>query len=394
MKIFLASLAVAFALMAAAKPVCIGETCYPSEEAALAAGVPREQLHPAPDAGVRRFAVGYMKPKEFIGFLRNDASASAASRFDGRSVPVVLLLVLLGGLAANLTPCVLPLVPVSLALVGRGWRRGAAYGLGIATAYGVLGVLAAFGGVAFGTIQGSPWFSLAVAAVFAVLGCAMAGFFFVDLAKYRSGAAKGGPFLLGAGAAVLAGACVEPILLATLLLTAKWYAAGRAWAVVLPFVLGLGMAVPWPFAAAGMSVLPRPGAWMKWVNRVFALMMFSFCAWYGWQGVSGLVSAKDGGNVLAPGGEAAADASRPTLLILGASWCRNCTAMEKTTLVDSDVRRELARFNVRHLSLENFNDDFRKHPELEGLPIPGVPAYVVIDGGRSGRLAIDGKEGD
>lgn len=390
MKTFLALLAAAFVMLAPAKPVCVGETCYPSEEAALAAGVPREQVYPANSvgAGERRFAVGYMKPREFIGFLRDDASATdAAHRFDGRSLPVVLLLVLLGGLAANLTPCVLPLVPVSLALVGRGWRRGAAYGLGIATAYGVLGVFAALGGFAFGTIQGSPWFSLSVAAVFAVLGCAMAGFFFVDLAKYRSGVAKGGPFLLGAGAAVLAGACVEPILLATLLLTAKWYAAGRTWAVLLPFVLGLGMGLPWPFAAAGMSVLPRPGAWMKWVNRVFALMMFAFCAWYGWQGVSGLVAAKGADAAAAEtaadgGGGQAADASRPTLLILGASWCRNCAAMEKTTLVDADVQRELAKFNVRHVALEDFSEDFKKHPELEGLPIPGVPAYVIVGAGR------------
>ncbi len=387
MKIFLAFFAAAFAMLASAKPVCIGETCYPSEEAALAAGVPRERVYPANSAdgnADRRFAVGYMKPQEFIGFLRGDASeADAAHRFDGRSLPVVLLLVLLGGLAANLTPCVLPIVPVSLALVGRGWRRGAAYGLGIATAYGVLGAFAALGGFAFGTIQGSPWFNLAVAAVFAVLGCAMAGFFFVDLAKYRSGVAKGGPFLLGAGAAVLAGACVEPILLATLLLTAKWYAAGRTWAVLLPFVLGLGMGLPWPFAAAGMSVLPRPGAWMKWVNRVFALMMFALCAWYGWQGVSGLAAAKgaDAAEQAASAGPAS-DGSRPTLLILGASWCRNCTAMEKTTLVDQDVKRELAKFDVRHVALENFNEDFRKHPELEGLPIPGVPAYVIVGAGR------------
>lgn len=384
-----------FAVGMRAEPVCIGETCYPSEEMALAVGVSPAQIAAARTAKTkdvsvaaareiavadgRRLAVGYMRPAAFLDFLHGrSGAASDANDLENHSLVVVFLLVLLGGLAANLTPCVLPLVPVNLMLVGRGWRRGAAYGFGIASAYGALGLAAAFGGLAFGAIQGNPWFNLFVAGVFAVLGCAMAEIFFIDFTKHRAKLAKGGPFFLGVGAAVLAGACVEPILLATLLLTAKWYAAGKTWAVVLPFILGAGMGLPWPFAAAGLSVLPKPGAWMKWVNRVFAALMFGLALLYAVQGVNGLRGAA-GGDDVAAAAAAPADTAKPTLLVLGAPWCKNCTAMEQTTLRDPAVVRELGKFNVRHIALDDFEADLKKLPDVAGLPIPGVPAYVILE---------------
>lgn len=400
-----------------ARPVCIGEMCYPSEAAALAAGVDPALVkaaaagHAAPapasvappasapavsGAAAPRLALGYMRPDELTAFLRGEKPGSG---LEDHSLAVILLLVLLGGLAANLTPCVLPLVPVNLVLVGRGWRRGAAYGLGIATAYGALGVAAAFGGMAFGTIQSSPWFSALVAVVFAVLGLAMAEVFFIDFTKYRrrasSGASSSGGYLkcfsLGAGAAVLAGACVEPILLATLLLTAKWFAAGRVWSVVLPFVLGLGMGLPWPFAAAGLAVLPRPGAWMRWVNRVFALVFFvlsAYYAWTAWNGFaarSGVVRAMSDASRLEATPEtwptALAEAratGRPVFVDIWATWCRNCLAMERTTFRDASVQKELARFAVVRLQAEDLAA-LARLPEFMALRISGIPAFVILE---------------
>ena len=401
-------------LSAYARPVCVGEMCYPSEQAALAAGVSRETIEkalredhseegapvvevaPKKASGDVRLAMGYMKPEAMTAFLRNQPSGADA--LENHALIVVLLLILAGGLLANLTPCVLPLVPVNLVLVGRGWRRGAAYGLGIAIAYGMLGVAAAFGGMAFGTIQSSPWFSLLVAIVFTVLGLAMSEVFFIDFTKYRSrvtgGGNKirglGGVFLLGVGAAVLAGACVEPILLATLVLTAKWFAAGKVWAIGLPFVLGLGMGLPWPFAAAGLSVLPKPGAWMRWVNRVFALVFFGMAAWYGWLAWTGFSTGNEvrveTSDVLTATPEtwekvfAEAKASdRPVFVDVWASWCKNCLAMEKTTFRDPEVVKELANYTVVRLQAEDLSE-FLKLKDFKDLGIKGIPAFVVFKG--------------
>ena len=397
-----------FAFTCAAEPVCVDGVCYPDEESARAAGAlggsggggygdlqnllkgadpekPESPEHPETQLS-RRLAVGYMDASDFTAFLTG--KPSVADSLGEASVAMVFLLVLLGGLLMNLTPCVLPLVPVSLALVGRGAPRGTAYGLGMTLAYGALGLAAAFGGLAFGAIQSSPWFNIVVAVVFLLLGLATSEVFFIDFSRFRprpkvgapAAAKRGllGPFLLGAGTAVLAGACVAPILLATLVLTAKWFAAGRVWAVALPFVLGAGMGLPWPFITAGMSVLPKPGAWMQWVNRVFAVVLFGFAVWYGWLAWGGFTARAEA----APVQDAAAetDPTRPTLVIVGAPWCKNCTAMEKTTLKEPPVVEALAKFNVKHIEINTF-EDLKKHPELAGLGIDktGVPAYVVIE---------------
>ncbi len=394
------------AFTCAAEPVCVDGVCYPDEESARAAGAlggsggggygdlqnllkgadpekPEKPENPETQLS-RRLAVGYMDASDFTAFLTG--KPSVADTLGEASVAMVFLLVLLGGLLMNLTPCVLPLVPVSLALVGRGAPRGIAYGLGMTLAYGALGAATAFGGLAFGAIQSSPWFNVAVAVVFVLLGLATSEVFFIDFSRFRPRPKVGvmprekrglvGPFLLGAGTAVLAGACVAPILLATLVLTAKWFAAGRVWAVALPFVLGAGMGLPWPFITAGMSVLPKPGAWMQWVNRAFAIILFGFAAWYGWLAWGGFTARAE----TAPTQDTTAesDPTRPTLVIVGAPWCKNCTAMEKTTLKEPPVVEALAKFNVKHIEINTF-EDLKKHSELTGLDIKGVPAYVVLE---------------
>ena len=411
-----ALIAAALAWTCAAEPVCVNGVCYPDEESARAAGAlggtsgknfadlqnmlqaadkpegeksagekPAAEKTP-PDRLSCRLALGYMTPVEFRGFLHGKKSPGES--LEELPLAMVFLFVLLGGLVMNLTPCVLPLVPVSLVLVGRGGARGAAYGLGMTLAYGALGLAAAFGGLAFGAIQSSPWFNLVVAVVFLVLGLATSEVFFIDFSRFRprpkagvpadAKRGLGGPFLLGAGTAVLAGACGAPILLATLVLTAKWFAAGRTWAVALPFVLGAGMGLPWPFITAGMSVLPKPGMWMRWVNRVFAVVLFGFAVWYGWLAWGGFTARAEAAPAPAQENAAAEDASLPTLVIVGAPWCKNCTAMEKTTLKEPSVVEALAKFNVKHVEINTFAD-LANYPELAGLDIKGVPAYVVIE---------------
>ena len=96
-----------------------------------------------------RMLLGTRSVDEFLAFLSpdavsGDAEGGALATFTWLSLVVVLL----GGLAMNLTPCVLPMIPVNLIVIGKSPARGAVYGLGMALAYGVLGVLAAVGGMA------------------------------------------------------------------------------------------------------------------------------------------------------------------------------------------------------------------------------------------------------
>ena len=344
---------------------------------------------PAPTA---RLTQGYLKPDELISFLRGGGAGEADGRWDDAPVWMVLWLALLGGLLMNLTPCVLPMVPINLMIIGKSAARGALYGLGIAIAHGILGVLAAVGGMAFGEIQGNPWFNVAIAAVFLALGLSMLGVFFIDFSKGRSGFAQKKStmmpglfaFFMGMVSAVLAGACVAPILIAVLLLTARLYAGGNVFALGLPFVLGLGMGLPWPFAGAGLKVLPKPGAWMPYVNKAFGILVLGFAGWYGYLAYQGFRPRFSAAETSQPADSLSVTPStfsleglrRPVFVDCWATWCKNCTAMEKTTFLDPSVVTELKGFTVIRLQAEDIS-------ELRRLPgfgeVKGLPAFAVFE---------------
>ena len=142
-----------------------------------------------PDAGARRpatasrssttFTVLGTRPAaisardDFLTFIRNaENGVKERGMFEGRGPLAILLLVLLGGLALNLTPCVLPMIPINLAIIGagaqagsrgRGFLLGGAYGAAMALVYGVLGLVVILTAGTFGTINASPWFNLGIA---------------------------------------------------------------------------------------------------------------------------------------------------------------------------------------------------------------------------------------
>src|SRR5262249_42399985 len=146
-----------------------------------------ESRHETPGDGVAQlddFMVlgttgGYLGTNEFLQFIR-DAETGVKPRglFEGRGPLAILLIVFAGGLALNLTPCVLPMIPINLAIIGagaqagsrgRGLLLGAAYGAAMAVVYGLLGLVVILTTGTFGTINSSPWFNLAIAIIFVVL---------------------------------------------------------------------------------------------------------------------------------------------------------------------------------------------------------------------------------
>lgn len=378
-------------------------------ESAATPGQQDELTIPADFQPVAR-ASGYMGKSKFMQFLaegkgERDSGGGLTDALQNGSIWLGLLLILVAGVALNLTPCVLPMIPVNLAIIGagaqaatrrRGFLMGGIYGLSIAATYGVLGLLVVLGGGTFGAINASPTFNFIIAGLFIVLAAAMLGTFNIDFSRFSSGVNinrwKGTPPLLaaimGSVTAVLAGACVAPVVIAVILVATRQYAAGNSWALVYPFVLGLGMGLPWPIAGAGLSFLPKPGTWMKVVKIVFGIFFIGLGVYYGVLGYSllGTVGEEEAADErkpefwmhsLKPAFETARETGKPVLLDFATPWCKSCHAMDKTTLADPEVQEELQDFVPVAYEVKDPNSpgmaDF-----LEGLGVIGFPTYIVL----------------
>jgi cytochrome c biogenesis protein CcdA len=353
---------------------------------------------------------GYLGSEDFLTFIRNaENGVREKGLLEGRGPLAILLLVLVGGLALNLTPCVLPMIPINLAIIGagaqagsrqRGFLLGLMYGAAMAAVYGILGLVVVLTAGSFGTINASPWFNLAIAIVFVLLGIAMFDVINIDFSKYSTnlqGAGSQGSmalaFTMGGIAALLAGACVAPVVIQVVLFSSNMYAAGTTAALALPFVLGVGMAIPWPIAGAGLASLPRPGAWMTRIKQGFGVIILATAVYYGYEAyslfanrwvdaseVSSSVQEKlsEGWQPsLVEGLALAKRENKPVLIDMWATWCKNCLVMDKTTLEDPAVTAALADYVKIKYQAED-PDDPRVARVMQHMKTSGLPTYVIM----------------
>ena len=353
---------------------------------------------------------GYQGSGDFLRFI-HDAESGVQRRglFEGRGPLAILLIVLLGGLALNLTPCVLPMIPINLAVIGagaqaqsrsRGFWLGAAYGGAMAIVYGILGLVVILTAGTFGTINASPWFNLGIAVLFVVLALAMFDVLIIDFSRFSSSfnpqASKGSfvlAFSMGAVAALLAGACVAPVVIEVVLFSSNLYSTGTRVALALPFFLGVGMAIPWPIAGAGIASMPKPGMWMVRVKQVFGVVILATAAYYGyeayslfsnrWVDASAVASSveeklKSGWHAsLAEGLDVATREQKPVLIDFWATWCKNCLTMDKTTMENAAVVAALNNYVKIKYQAED-PDASPAKDVMERFHAIGLPTYVIL----------------
>lgn len=199
------------------------------------------------------------------------------------------------GLLVDLTPCVYPLIPITVAVFGaKGVSRGralflaSAYVLGMATLYTTLGVLVALSGGQFGAWLGEPVVVLPIVALLLALAASMFGAFELQLPvslQTRLNAVGGtgpvGAFLMGLVSGFISAPCTGPVLLSLLAFIAKTSAEGQsiAYGASLLFTYALGMGTLFFAVALGASLF-RPGRWMEYIKSFFGVALLVMALWF------------------------------------------------------------------------------------------------------------------
>ncbi|MCP4898437.1 MAG: thioredoxin fold domain-containing protein [bacterium] len=223
-----------------------------------------------------------------------DSDQGSGGELEGLSLPLLLIAVFLAGLALNLTPCVFPLIPITIGFFSQQTqdRKGSsfwlalAYVLGLAMTYSTLGLIAALTGQLFGAALQSPWVVGLIVAVLLALATSMFGLWELRVPGWaqRASGGRGGVFgalMMGLIMGFVAAPCIGPFVLG--LLTYVGQRGDPVLGFVLFFTLAIGLGVPYLLLGTFtglMQRLPASGMWMIGVRRVFGVILIAMAAYF------------------------------------------------------------------------------------------------------------------
>lgn len=274
---------------------------------------PASEPVPGPESASPGLPEGFAEAGRFVGFrspdgflkwtaesLGGQGTSGGLEALFGRAarenVPFALIMAFLFGVLSSLTPCVYPVIPITVAYIGsrsegQGRKRSLAlslvFVLGMALVYSVLGAVSARAGAAFGSLTQTPWVGLPLAALFYALALSMFNLFEfktpgflatkIEQTKQR-GKGKGyvGAFFIGALSGLVASPCIGPLILAILVVVAATGSALLGFLYLFAFALGLGVLFVVIGTFSGiLASLPKSGSWMDGVRIFFGVLILA-----------------------------------------------------------------------------------------------------------------------
>lgn len=202
-----------------------------------------------------------------------------------------------GGVLASFSPCLYPMIPVTVSIIGgteRSTRAGRlalalVYVLGLAATYAALGVAAGLTGTMFGSVSTNPWLYFLMANVMLLAAAMTADVIPVPIperllaraATVGRGGQAAGVFVMGIASGLVAAPCGAPVMAAILTWVTTTGSAALGFAYLFAFSLGMCAVLMVVAAVADTAVrLPRPGPWMVWVKRFLALVLLGVAEYY------------------------------------------------------------------------------------------------------------------
>lgn len=218
-----------------------------------------------------------------------------------------IFLAYLGGILSSFTPCIYPMIPITIGLIGGtsektvkdGWILSSFYVLGMACVYTVLGIAASLSGQIFGTMTNTTGWYLSLGVILA-----LSSLWMLDVIKFdpnvliqklfrkfgrktsalntqENDATLLGAFTLGASSGFIAAPCTTPVLTTILAHIATERSVGMGMMLMFSFALGLGtiLVLIGTFAGA-IKLLPKSGKWLERVKNLSGLLILALGMYY------------------------------------------------------------------------------------------------------------------
>lgn len=316
------------------------------------------------------------------------------------SIWMALLFAFIAGFLTSLSPCVYPMIPITLAVLSRGSeKRGRLsqlqfslfYVFGIATTFSILGLAAAQFGFLFGSLLNQTWVLVAITSVLFLMGISLLGFFEIRppaaLMKFASSKTSGGlqgAYISGLFFGVVASPCVGPVLVAIL----AWVSSTKnpALGFILLFTYALGLGVLFMILGAFSQTLPKSGRWMEYVKKAMGVLVIGVSLYYGqllWQQLKmssqPTIDESEISQNQLPWKKLESNSielakGKRIMIDFWALWCAACHELEQNTFSDPRVREALSGYELFKYDATKVTPETKAW--LEKFSIRGLPAVI------------------
>jgi thiol:disulfide interchange protein DsbD len=273
---------------------CNDQVCLPPTEIPFSLKIPVQAL--AQSGALTTESIQSGEPETPQGVeSASQKSFDVGSSLAEKGYLLTFILIFLGGLGLNLTPCVYPLIPVTLSYFGgqavgkksKTFLMALLYVLGLALVNSLLGTLAAVSGGLLGAFMTNPIVLIVIAAIMLAMALSMFGLYEFGLPNFLMNMAGGsqsgypGALLMGLTMGIVAAPCIGPFVIGLLTYVA---AVGQPlFGFLMFFTLSLGLGLPFlilAFFAAKIDRLPRSGEWMVGVRQIFGFLLVGMALYF------------------------------------------------------------------------------------------------------------------
>jgi len=212
-----------------------------------------------------------------------------------KGLPYAIIAFFIFGLALNLTPCVYPVIPLTIGYFGgqtgksksSSFVMASFYVIGIAIIFAALGLISGLAGKQWGFLFQNPWFVIVITTIILAMSASMFGAFEItvpawltsSLGKSREG--NVGALIMGLTVGIVIAPCAAGIIIGLVGLVAKLGIVAKG--TLLFFIMGLGLGLPYLILATFsglLTKLPQSGLWMVWVRKLFGVLLIGVALYF------------------------------------------------------------------------------------------------------------------